>query len=426
MRCFASCIYLIAILQLRTPRSEAVNVTDIRLVDQTTGAEVQQIGIVQIQVDGGIEWGAICDDAFADDDAVVVCRMLGFTNGGTANVQGTFPPGAAISFLMDDTGCSGDEPSLTECIAAQQSDCTVNTDSIVGVVCNNNRGPGEPTLGPATTTQATPDIISGVCASGTNQNPNVRLYGRQGVPGMGFVEVRNPNNQQQWGFVCDDRWDENAALVVCRELCYDTAAYTPKPGIPSENIVYPTNPSIVKDNVVCSGQEASLINCPSLPWGVENCENRELAGVQCLPAQSDPPPPPIPILLCREGKMIAQFSRQQDPDLEEKHLIVYNGGVACPDVVKETTNDYVIIEIPVKDCGTINTQSNTSHIVYTNTISYLYTTQEGFITRKNTYQVRITCALPTELAVTQRVQPLTETVTQKATGTFVVRRCLIA
>ncbi|GFO05966.1 cub and zona pellucida-like domain-containing protein 1 [Plakobranchus ocellatus] len=117
--------------------------------------------------------------------------------------------------------------------------------------------------------------------------------------------------------------------------------------------------------------------------------------------------------------MIAQFSRQQDPDLEEKHLIVYNGGVACPDVVKETTNDYVIIEIPVKDCGTINTQSNTSHIVYTNTISYLYTTQEGFITRKNTYQVRITCALPTELAVTQRVQPLTETVTQKATGTFV-------
>ncbi|KAK3804433.1 hypothetical protein RRG08_021017 [Elysia crispata] len=418
MQCVLLTTVIFAILQLRTPFCDAVNVTGIRLVNENSGGVTAQEGLVQIQINGDPEWGAICDDAFDAVDAVVVCRMLGFTNGGSVFNTVGFPNSPPAEYFMDDTVCTGDEPTLTECIAAQESDCSPSTDSIVGVRCNDNLGPGEQGPEPVTTTAAVPDVIIGACAqTGTNPDPNVRLYGKAGVDGMGFVEVRNPSNQ--WGFVCDDRWSALSALVVCRELCFDTDNYTPKPGIPQEHRILPSNPTIGLDNVRCTGQEQSLIDCPANPWGQEDCIDEELAGVQCLPAQYQPPPPPIPILLCREGLMIAQFSLTQDEKLEEKHLIVYtSSGAECPDVIKSSDTNFVTIQIPVDKCGTRNTQSNTSHIVYENTVTYLYTSLDGSITRKNTYQVHITCALPTAVVVTQRIQPLTESVTQKATGSF--------
>ncbi|RUS81695.1 hypothetical protein EGW08_010557 [Elysia chlorotica] len=419
MNCALLLAVIFAILQLRTPCCEAVNVTDIQLVDQSTGIVTLQTGLVQIQVDGEPLWGAICDDAFDAIDAIVVCRMLGFTNGGSVFTASGFPNNPQPAYLMDDTVCTGDEPTLTECIAAQTSDCSPATDFIVGVRCNNNLGPGEQGPGPVTTPQPSPEVIIGACAqTGVNANPNVRLSGKTGVDGMGFVEVRNPNTLQ-WGFVCDDGWSAVSALVVCRELCFDTTNYTPKPGIPQEHRVLPSNPTIIMDNVGCTGAEQSLQDCPANPWGQEDCTNQELAGVQCLPAESQPPPPPVPILLCRQGLMIAQFSLAQDEKLEEKHLVVYlSSGSECADVTKSKDTNFVTIEIPVDKCETRNTASNETFIVYQNTVTYLYTSQEGSITRKNTYQVQITCAIPTSIGVTQRVQPLTETVTQKATGSF--------
>ena len=64
---------------------------------------------------------------------------------------------------MDDTVCRGDEPTLNECIAAQESDCSPSTDYIVGVRCNDNLGPGEQGPEPVTTTAAVPDVIIGAC-----------------------------------------------------------------------------------------------------------------------------------------------------------------------------------------------------------------------------------------------------------------------
>ena len=38
---------------------------------------------------------------------------------------------------------------------------------------------------------------------------------------------------------------------------------------------------ILFDNVVCSGDESTLLNCEHMPVGVHNCDHSEDAGVIC-------------------------------------------------------------------------------------------------------------------------------------------------
>ena len=56
-------------------------------------------------------------------------------------------------------------------------------------------------------------IISTACADG-----DIRLIGGSNIY-EGRVEVCANNN---WGTVCDDDWDTQDAIVVCRELEYST------------------------------------------------------------------------------------------------------------------------------------------------------------------------------------------------------------
>ncbi|CAL1533536.1 unnamed protein product [Lymnaea stagnalis] len=395
---------LVISLQLMNT-SYGVKVTNIRLMNYTTLST--RVGRIEIQVDNINTWGSVCDDGWEDKDAIVACRMLGYTNGGKAVLTSVYGTGNFL-FLMDDSACTGDEKNLTECTSSQNIDCTQATDVEVGVACNDNTG--SVTQAPVVTTTVGSAIIDGKCVS----NPTVKLYGKVGVDGMGYVQVQDPNGV--FGYVCDDGWNEVAAKVVCAQLCYPTN-YTAKPGIPAENKLKPANPNVILDNVRCVGNEATLQNCQHGAWSVSDClsNDLELAGVQCVAAPYQPPPPPIPILTCGLGSLVAQFSRAQDPNLEEKHLSIWNQ--TCADVTKSTSASYVSIKIPVEKCSTTIARNGT-HIIYSNVVKYDATSQEGAITRVNVYRVVITCALPVDKEVTQRVQAVTESVTQKATGNF--------
>ena len=61
------------------------------------------------------EWGTVCDDAWDDNDAKVVCRQLGFPyENAVAKGSAYISPGTGTIWL-DDVDCTGSEESLFSC-----------------------------------------------------------------------------------------------------------------------------------------------------------------------------------------------------------------------------------------------------------------------------------------------------------------------
>ena len=93
--------------------------------------------------------------------------------------------------------------------------------------------------------------------------------------GTGRVEVFYKG---QWGTICDDSWDMNDAIVVCRQLgyLYAVRALQGYHGVPDGS------GQIWLDDVSCSGKEKTLASCPHSGWGNHDCRHSEDAGVECF------------------------------------------------------------------------------------------------------------------------------------------------
>lgn len=61
---------------------------------------------------------------------------------------------------------------------------------------------------------------------------------------------------------------------------------------------------------------------------------------------------PIPILQCLDGKLLALFNKSWDPNLEEKFLTIADPYTGDCRVAKDSSGDFVSIEIPFQQCGT--------------------------------------------------------------------------
>ncbi|CAB4018031.1 deleted in malignant brain tumors 1 -like, partial [Paramuricea clavata] len=102
----------------------------------------------------------------------------------------------------------------------------------------------------------------------------VRLIGPSSFNGTGRVEVFYNG---QWGTICDDYWDINDAMVVCRQIFGLPYAVRALYGYH----VPDGTGQIWLDNVRCTGNEKSLINCSHSGWGNHNCRHYQDAGVEC-------------------------------------------------------------------------------------------------------------------------------------------------
>ena len=112
-----------------------------------------------------------------------------------------------------------------------------------------------------------------------------------------------------WGTVCDDVWDNQDAMVVCRQLgfpaqgqhsyCVPSPLCCFKPffnifihvGAIARNgaLFGEGSGPIVLDNVQCSGSESMILDCTANDIGVHNCDHSEDAGVTCQPSSPTSP-----------------------------------------------------------------------------------------------------------------------------------------
>ncbi|XP_060558825.1 uncharacterized protein LOC132719098 [Ruditapes philippinarum] len=126
-------------------------------------------------------WGTVCDNSFTTLSASVVCRMLDYPQT-DARVTGSAQFGTGtLPIHLDDVKCIGTEISLPQC---PHGSCGVNNCGLgedVGISCTPVR-----------------------LVDGSNKYE-------------GRLEVWHDNT---WGTVCDDRFTELSAKVVCKMLNY--------------------------------------------------------------------------------------------------------------------------------------------------------------------------------------------------------------
>ncbi|XP_060570455.1 uncharacterized protein LOC132728801 [Ruditapes philippinarum] len=200
--------------------------------------------------------GTVCDDDWDNNDATVVCKTFGYRYG-KAVTEGAYGEGTGAIWL-DDVQCTGLEESVLNCEKSNWgvTDCSHAEDA--GVICTN-------------TPPSSPDY-SGQSLEIVLEDGNTENEGR--------VEVIYNGKR---GTVCDDKWDDNDATVVCKMLGYryGVARIEAHYGPGSDRL------TVMLDDVECIGTESSLLACTHAGWGISDCGHGEDAGVKCYGLEDD-------------------------------------------------------------------------------------------------------------------------------------------
>ncbi|XP_046542990.1 deleted in malignant brain tumors 1 protein-like isoform X1 [Haliotis rubra] len=205
------------------------------------GGAMNTEGRVEVYYNGS--WGTVCDDYWSNMDAQVVCRMLGLpADGAMPRLQSFFGQGH-LPTILDDVKCDGSELSLGECTHAPwgQSNCNQREDA--GVVCQ-------------AATTVTVRLVNGTSTSN------------------GRVEVFYNNT---WGTVCDDRFGNREAQVVCHMLGLERLG-----SMAIGNAYFGQGSgAVLLDNVRCIGTEDNVAECTSNGWYNSHCQHQDDVGVLC-------------------------------------------------------------------------------------------------------------------------------------------------
>nr|KAG5703085.1 hypothetical protein BaRGS_012147 [Batillaria attramentaria] len=293
--------------------------TDLKVRLTRNGQAVSDAwGMVEIQRHG--LWGQVCMDKLQDEEATVVCRMLGYHGGrGFGHTFGTQLTTPGPIWLTNVT-CVGNETSLEQCNVSRwgmpQPSCSRNPSvicyreelavSLSGLQTDNK---------PHGTVSITYDGIEGTMCAGNGWNdhaaritcqtlgykdgkvlkedvaqessavflygvycrhaPKLKFESVNDVPHMGRLVLTVDGEE---GRVCADGWNDRAAFVACTQMGYrdGIAMRFPK-----------TSRPVFLSDVICYKNEENLLECESPGWGRFNdsaCNGVDGAdaGVMCF------------------------------------------------------------------------------------------------------------------------------------------------
>eukprot|EP00106_Octopus_bimaculoides_P023038 XP_014790480.1 PREDICTED: deleted in malignant brain tumors 1 protein-like [Octopus bimaculoides] len=184
-------------------------------------------------------WGNLCGDYWNNNNAMVVCRMLGHMYGIGYQIRKNvyFPPTTSSLLIQTPLNCNGSESSIFDCPVFASTRCHF---------------PGA-------------YVICG--------DVGVRLVDKIS-DNAGSIEVLL---ESKWRSVCPNSWNENAAFVICNMLGFED-------GFGLSNLQTPQLPRYIK-NLKCDGTEHSVDECLYELTGPNSCYSNTGVGVFCTMAE---------------------------------------------------------------------------------------------------------------------------------------------
>jgi len=207
------------------------------------------------------KWGTVCDNGFTDKAAGVLCKSLGFSQGGVSRRAGH---GKGMIWL-DNVRCKGNEKNMEWCPHSPWGKHSCDHDMDAGVCCLGEQSAPPPKApGPKyECAGGSQSVSSGATRLIECTNKGCRL------------EVKHAD---EWGTVCSGGFTDINAKIVCRSL-----------GLPGGRYIRDYSGRYAKQGwqkvwmaeTKCSGSESWIGSCKHKPWGINECTHEQEVGICC-------------------------------------------------------------------------------------------------------------------------------------------------